>query len=103
VRGAGAEFFEVAKVEGPREARAAGGIHEFREAQQEIDRLIQQAEELDQKIKESEESRESNPWVNRVRWASHLESLDRKELRGLVARPDKEKEVELQVLGRAFR
>lgn len=102
VRGTGAEFFEVAKVEGPKEARQDSVYNGFEFNQQEIKELIQKAEEVEREIKEPDEAREPNAWLNRVGWAVHYANFDPKDIRKLVARPSEEEE-ELQILAKAFK
>jgi RecQ family ATP-dependent DNA helicase len=63
--------------------------------------MRQAEEEGHHQITEPEESKEPNAWLRRVGWAAHLEELDRKELRELVA-PADEDEPHLQVLCKAF-
>ena len=57
----------------------------FAAAKQELAAALEKADEEERRqITEPEESREPNPWLRRVGWASHLAGLDRKEMRELV-------------------
>jgi len=102
VRGPGAEYFEVGRVEGPRQAREETDIDKFESDQREIDELIQKANEAAQEIQEPDEAKEPNPWVSRVGWAVHLARFNTKEMRKLVAPPG-EGEEDLELLGKAFK
>ena len=71
-------------------------------AKTELKQAMQQAEEeARRQITEPEEAREPNPWLRRVGWVEHLGTVNRDELRALVA-PVKDNEPELDVLCKAF-
>ena len=102
VRGPGAQYFEVAQVDsGPRSSIRSGDVG-FENAKQELEQALKRAEEEERRqITEPEEAKEPSGWLRRVGWAAHLEGLDRKELRELVA-PVDDDEPDLQVLCKAF-
>jgi hypothetical protein len=101
VRGPGAEYFEVARVEDSREA-IEQEYSGFEFNQQEIQELIKKAEEAEREIKEPDVAREPNPWLERVGWAVHFQKFDPKVVRQLVEQPGEEED-ELQLLGLAFK
>jgi hypothetical protein len=99
-KGSGSAFFEV-QAAGSRPAIPSGDV-DLEAIKKRLNQEIQQAEEeARRQITEPEESREPNPWLRRVGWVEHLGTLDRKELRALIA-PVKDDEPELEVLCKAF-
>jgi hypothetical protein len=54
------------------------------------------------KIKVTDEAKEPNPWLRRVRWAHHLAEMDLEEMRELIRLVDEEKEVVLSAICNSF-
>jgi hypothetical protein len=104
IQGIKSNYFEVQAPDPqmPSRSQIRSRISQFHTAKKEIETAFRAAEEKErQEIKEFEESREPNPWLRRVGWASHLAGLDRDSMRELVEEPDSE-EPELQILCKAF-
>jgi RecQ family ATP-dependent DNA helicase len=100
VRGPGAQYFEVAPQAGPQPIPS--GDSGFAAAKQELAAALERAnEEERRRVTEAEESREPNPWLRRVGWASHLAGLDRQEVRKLVGDAGAD-EPDLEVMCRGF-
>src|ERR1700761_608777 len=91
VQGVKSNYFEVQAPDPQIRSRAQikSRIDQFKAAKQEIEKAFQAAEEKERReIKVFEESREPNPWLRRVGWASHLAGLDPDSVRELVDPPN---------------
>ncbi len=97
-----AQYFEVDSVDNQPASHFPSGDVGFKAAKQELQQALKQAEEEERRRStEPEESKEPSGWLRRIRQAVHLEGLDRKELRELVALVE-DNEPGLQVLCKAF-
>jgi hypothetical protein len=85
VRSSGSQYFEVAKPE-IAENEIQEEDEQKRIAKEVLERTQQEwkagvEKSKKQQVKEAEESREPNPWLRQVGWASHLEGLDIESIR----------------------
>jgi len=103
IQGPKSGYFEVGRVvAASREPRMMSRADQFEAKKNELSEAIEKKEEEeDRKISEPDEAKEPSPWLRRVGWVSHLEGLDPKQLRKLMA-PPRDEEPELQVLCKAF-
>jgi hypothetical protein len=102
VRGPGAQYFEVSSSMNEPASDLSSETTQFQTKKQMLLEAIRKAqEEEDRQITEPDEAKEPSPWLRRTGWASHLEGLDKKKLRTLVAAASDD-EPDLQILCKAF-
>jgi Orsellinic acid/F9775 biosynthesis cluster protein D len=99
VRSSGSQYFEVAKPE-ITENEIQEQDEQKRIAKEVLERTKQEwkagvEKSKKQQVKEAEESREPNPWLRQVGWASHLEGLDIESVRAFIS-PDPTKVVPVE-------